>query len=66
MPSPSQRIAKAAAESAEASRRLAAAEAKIASTFMEMIRDDDAENTATPPPLPKQGATPSKNQPPKK
>jgi hypothetical protein len=61
MPSPSQRIAKAAAESAEANRRLIAAEGKIARALIEMFRDEDQE-TETPPPLPKKDVPPKKDQ----
>jgi hypothetical protein len=51
-------------KSARALKRLAAAEETIARNIGELLREDD--DDATPPPLPKQGATPSKNQPPKK
>jgi len=65
MPNLSQRITKAAEESAQANRRIAAAEAKIARAFLDMLRADD-ELDETPPPLPPKGVTPPKNQPPKK
>lgn len=65
MTSFSQRIAKAAAESANAERRIAAAENKIARTLLEMLREDDeAENR--PPPLPKQAQAERTKNPPKK
>jgi hypothetical protein len=64
MPNLSQRITKAAEESAQANRRIAAAEAKIARAFLDMLRADD-EPDATPP-IPPKGGTPPKAQPPKK
>lgn len=65
MKSPSIRIQKATAQTQDANRRLAAAEQKIARTFLEMIDEDDAEdatNAARPAPPP----LPAKNQPPRK
>jgi len=65
MPNLSRRITKAAEESAQANRRIAAAEAKIARAFIDMLRADD-EPDETPPPLPPKVAPPPKTQPPKK
>jgi hypothetical protein len=65
MPNLSRRITKAAEESAKATRRIVAAEGKIARAFMDMVRDDDA-SEQTPPPLPPKIKTPPKNQPPRK
>ena len=64
MPNLSRRITKAAEESAEATRRIAAAEQKIARSLIEMLDDDDFEES--PPPIPKTGAVAPKSQPPRK
>jgi hypothetical protein len=65
MPNLSQRITKAAEESAQANRRIAAAEAKIARAILDMLRADD-EPDETPPPLPPKPKTPPNTQPPKR
>lgn len=52
-------------DSTKATRRSTAALNKMTETLRTIMREED-EEAATPPPLPKQGATPSKNQPPKK
>ena len=64
MPSLSRRITKAAEESAEANRRIAASEQKIARALFELLDDDESEDS--PPPIPKPGAVPPKSQPPRK
>lgn len=63
MPNLSRRITKAAEESAEATRRITAAEQKIARSLMEMLNDEFEES---PPPIPKPGAVAPKSQPPRK
>jgi len=52
-------------KSARALKRLAAAEEIIARNIGEILRDDD-DSPTTPPPLPKQGAMPTKTRPKKK
>jgi hypothetical protein len=59
----SRRSLKATEDSTKATLRSTAALNKMTDTLRAIMREEDA---ATPPPLPKQGATPSKNQPPKK
>jgi|GEM_PF-3647794 len=61
MPNLGHRLTKASEESAQATRRIAAAEGKIARTLIDMVRDDEAH-----PSRPMKNATPPKHQPPRR
>lgn len=53
-------------DSTNATRRSTAALNNMTETLRAIMREEDDDIAATPPPLPKQGPTPAKNQPPKK